>query len=322
MTPRKPKASDSLYESMNPVRLTNAINERMYLRLFGELATNRFKWTGLPEEIDPRFVELTLYMRGMAVFFFDSDKVADNVENGKPAYDKYMCLRGSGFGGLDMYDNYVKYLAFGNNMINRTLEAEECVPVWCNTLRIPDYDVITTYAHRLSVFDRSIDSTVMLMRTPLIMAVEQSQRLSVMNAWRQTQEGQPVIIGSPELMKTIQEGIAIFPVGAHGQTLHDLQIGKTRVWNEAMTFLGINSANQEKKERLVSSEVSANDKQVEGFQNSALGARKLAATRINEMFGLSVEVEWNSAVDQVLTDEPSLGQQDIVDNDDSKKEYR
>jgi len=319
---RKQSNSDSLYEAMNPVRLTNTIMERMYLRLFGELATNRFKWTGLPKEIDPRFVELTLYMRGMSVFFFDNDKIARMQVDGKPAYDKYMCLRGSGFGGLDMYDNYAKYLAFGNTMINRTLEADECVPIWCNTMRIPDYDVITTYAHRLTVFDRSIDSTVALMRTPLIIAVEQSQRLSVLNMWRQTQEGQPVIIGSPEMMKTIQEGIAVFPVGAHGQTLHDLQIGKTRVWNEAMTFLGINSANQEKKERLVADEVSANDKQVEGFQNSALGARKLAAERINEMFGLSVEVEWNEAVNEMLTDEPSLGQQDIQDNNDSKKENR
>lgn len=318
MTPRKGK-SDSLYESMNPVRLTNAISERMYLRLFGELATNRFTWNNFPPEIDPRFVELTLYMRGQAVFFFDKKEYG---EKGKPGYERYMCLRSSGFGGLDMYDNYTKYLAFGNSMINRTLDADECVPIWCNTLRIPDYDVITTYAHRLAVFDRSIDSTVMLMRTPLIIATDQNQRQTVLNMWRQTAEGQPVILGSQELMRTVQEGIAIFPTGAHGQTLHDLQIGKTRVWNEAMTFLGINNSNQEKKERLVSDEVAANDSQIQGFRNSSLSARVLAATRINEMFGLDVEVTWNNVSGDVLTDSASLGQQAIEDNDASKKEYR
>ena len=60
-----------------------------------------------------------------------------------------------------------------------------------------------------------------------------------------------------------------------------------------MTYLGINNSNQEKRERLVEDEVSANNDQVNAFRNIALNARKQACEEINKMFGLNVDVEWN-----------------------------
>lgn len=311
--------TSSIYEAMNPVKITNNLLERMYLRLFGELATNRFHWEGLPEGIDPRFVELTLYMRGLSVFF-KSGALKNPTRPDK--YNAFMALRGSGAGALDMYDNYMTYIVYGNSMISGTLDQDDCVPIWGNTLRVPDYDVVTTYAHRLTTFDRSIDNTVILLRTPYVIAVDQSQRLSVINMMRQVEEGQPFIVGTPQAMQTIQEQMAVWPTGVTGQTLHDLQIGKTRVWNEAMTFLGINNANQEKKERVVTDEVAANNSQVEGFRNSALAARQLAVERINEKYGLNITVEWNESVNQLLTDAPALGQDVIEDNDQHSQDYR
>ena len=59
-----------------------------------------------------------------------------------------------------------------------------------------------------------------------------------------------------------------------------------------MGLLGINHANQDKKERLVSSEVGANDEQVDAMKNVALNSRQRAAKQINDMFGLSVSVDY------------------------------
>jgi hypothetical protein len=61
-----------------------------------------------------------------------------------------------------------------------------------------------------------------------------------------------------------------------------------------MTFLGVNNANQDKKERLVESEVGANDEQIEQARFNMLDARKLACKKINAMFGLNIDVKFRN----------------------------
>lgn len=63
-----------------------------------------------------------------------------------------------------------------------------------------------------------------------------------------------------------------------------MDIHKNMVWNEAMTFLGIDNANTDKKERLVENEVTANNGQVEASRYIMLNARRQACKQINEMF--------------------------------------
>ena len=66
-----------------------------------------------------------------------------------------------------------------------------------------------------------------------------------------------------------------------------------------MTFLGINNANQDKKERLVVAEVSANDSEIMMARKIALDSRQLACEQINKKYGLNVSVEWNVDVDKM-----------------------
>ena len=60
------------------------------------------------------------------------------------------------------------------------------------------------------------------------------------------------------------------------------------------TFLGINNANQDKRERLVASEVDANDEQVEQARFNMLDARLDACKLINDMFGLDISVKFRN----------------------------
>lgn len=63
---RRRKTSDN-FDSM-------FLNNRSYIYQYNrikELAISRFKWNNLPDTVDERFLELTLFEQGMAVFFND-----------------------------------------------------------------------------------------------------------------------------------------------------------------------------------------------------------------------------------------------------------
>lgn len=313
---RKTNAVDDLYGNFNnnPNRNRKSLYERMYVRILTEICANRFSWKGLPDEIDTRFLELQLFRQALCVFFFDTE------------YDRYFALRGSGAGHWNMYDNPITFQVTGNSMINRTLQAgnplykseiaivngepvetktlirDGCVPIWANTLRAPDWDIVLLQATKLAEIEQTIEVNLKAMRKPFLFAVDDNERQSFTNLWRQHQEGQPVIFGTQALGDSLDEKVKLFDLGIDKEIVLNLQISKSKIWNETMTLLGINNANQEKRERLVADEVSANDSQIMAVRNSALSAREYAVEWINKMYNLNVKVEWNETAPMGMTD--------------------
>jgi hypothetical protein len=134
------------------------------------------------------------------------------------------------------------------------------------------------------------------MRHTSVLFVDENERQSYVNLMRQVDEGQPHIFGTPSLdLSKVQA----FNLGIDKDQVPNLMLVKTRLWNECMTLLGINNANQDKKERLVSDEVAANNDQVVAARGVSLNARVMAAEQINRMFGLSVSVGWNPNADML-----------------------
>ena len=269
----------------NNTQQEKSLEEYMYRRLLTELAVNRFKWTGMPEEIDCRFLELTLFYQALSLFYFEE------------RFGKYMAVRGGGIGAINALDQPTEYLAILNGTDgtpNRQLKKDECVPIWSNYLRTPDWDVVTIYSKRLSDFDVTVDTNVIGLRHPTVFAVEESERQSFANIFRSVQRGEPAIYGYKNLSpQDLKDKLFALNTGVQTNAVTDVQISKSKVWNECMTYLGINNSNQEKRERLVEDEVSANNDQVNAFRNIALNARKQACEEINKMFKLNVDVEWN-----------------------------
>lgn len=267
----------------NAPRDRHALYETMYMRILTEYATNRFKWKNLPEEIDRRFLEYELFRHALVVFFYDDRD-----------YERYFALRGSGAGKWNMYDNPTTFSVIGNTMINRRLKAgTECVPIWANTMRVPDWDLVLLQATKLAEIERTIEINLQAMRKPFVFAVEDTERLTFTNVWRQVQEGEPVIFGTSTLGESLENKVKLFDLKIDKDLVINLQLAKAKIWNETMTYLGINNSNQDKRERLVADEVGANDQQVSAARNSAMGARKYAVEQINKRYGLDVQVEWN-----------------------------
>lgn len=281
--PNAARIQDSFTRSkFDPSESRKARYERIYRRVMMETCLNRFKWVGMPKTIDLRFLELTLYRYGLSVFYFDSD------------YDVFMALQGSGGGAWNMYDNPTTFTVVGNSIVSKTLKAGECVPIWANYSRSPDIDIVDTYASRLAEIDTTIDVNILSARHPFIVSVDASERLSMVNAFRKVQEGEPVIFGTNALSPTaLAEKMAVFNVGPDKDIVTNILDARVRVMNDALSLLGIMNVNSQKKERMVVEEAVGAEGEVLASRNIALNARQTACELINERYGLDVSVEWN-----------------------------
>ena len=253
--------------------------ERMYLRVLQELAVNRFKWVGLPDSVNERFLEYTLMRRGLVVMYFDTD------------YDEYLALQGAGAGPLNMYDDPTSFRVTGNStFVGKTVDASDCVPIWANVLRVPDWDIIMTYAKKLAGIDRTIDINLRNARRSRVIVTDETGQLSAQNINNQIDSGSPVITVNNTGYAMMEHWTA-FDLGIHPDQIVNLQTSRQRIWNECMGLMGINFANQDKRERLVSAEVGANDEQIDSMKNVILAERQRAVRQMNDKFGLSVDIK-------------------------------
>jgi len=270
----------------NPANDLHALTERMYMRHLTELSMNRFKWTGLPKSIDPRFLELQLTNMALVVFYWDKD------------YDRHLALAAAPNGGLNMYQNPISFTTYGNRIQSKQVKANECVPIWANMLRTPDLDIITVYSKRLAELDTTIRINSKNLRKTKVVYAAENTRLSWQNIIRQHDEGVEVIYGVEDAMNPAN--IQTLDLGGDPVGLLNLMIAKSKLWNECMTMLGINNANQDKNERLISGEIDANDEQVFATRGIALNSRQLACELINEKFKykdgrkLEISVDYNA----------------------------
>jgi hypothetical protein len=188
---------------------------------------------------------------------------------------------------VNHYDNPTSFTIIANRLESITLDAKSCVPIWNNYLRTPDYDIVAVYAHKLANIDIDIEIASRNLRLTNLIAVPETQRQTWINIIKQREAGEPYIFGHTEMDAS---AISALDVGANPDSLDKLLIARTKTMNDCMTMLGINNANMDKKERLVTEEVSANDEQVDAMLNIALESRLEAVEQINDMFGLDISV--------------------------------
>lgn len=243
----------------------------IYLRSLIELAANRFQWTGLPPEVDVRYLELTMVRNGMSYMFYDTE------------YNKFMAVPASPSGMRNMMDEPVAFTVPGRGPYKtHMMRKGEGVPIWSNYLQTPDIDVIMYYANKLAEMDRTIDINVRQARRTRLLIGNKNQRSTLANVSRQIDQGVAAVGVNASI--NVNEQITSHDMGADVSKIINMQVSQSREWNKCMGLLGINHANQDKKERLVSDEVAANDEQVTAMKAVALNARRHAAEEINALY--------------------------------------
>ena len=261
--------------------MNNATYTQYFNRLM-ELSISMFEWKNLPSTCDVRYLELALFMNGSAVFFQD-----DVLED-------YVALDVICSGRLDVYGNPVLRRAYSRyNNYQKLLKGNNSVIIWNNYTRTNSVLDVEMFAKRLYNLDRIIDINANAQKTPILIKCDETQRLSMLNVYKEYDGNSPVIFGDKALNSN---GLDVLSTGAP-YVADKLYTLKTQIWNEALTYLGISNINVQKKERLITDEVTRNQGGTIASRYSRLESRREAAKKINDMFGLNIEVNYREDTD-------------------------
>lgn len=281
---RKPK-TDTFWDSAK----RNKMAWVHYLDRLTELSISMFEWKNLPETVDERFLELTLFNDGFAVFFKDDDI-------------GYLALRTMIGGQLNVYQIPIWRKAYASNGYNATLDENNSVIIFNNMIHTNSVIETSLYSERLWNIDRAIEINVNAQKTPiLLLANDESEKLTLKNLYMQYDGNEPVIYGYKNLSAN---PITSINTGAPfvSSNLYEL---KTQIWNEALTYLGISNISFQKRERLVVDEVRRNQGGTIASRYSRLNARRQACEQINRMFGLNIECNFREDFQTIDEDDLS-----------------
>lgn len=251
-----------------------------YFNLMQEIYLNLIHYENLPESLETRFIELTLFYRP-GIAFFQEDILGELISlpfNPASEFNIYGNPR-----RVNVYSQYTGY--------NETLD-NNYVIMYCNYTRIPPVEAIQLFAWRLYDIERTTDVNLRNQKTPKIIPISEGQRLTWKNVEMQAEGNYPTIPirkdgGLDEAINAVIDMTVPY-------ITDKLDIHKHNIFNEFLTFCGIENGNRDKKQSMTNDEVNGNWGNVEICRNTRLDSRKEAIKKVNKMFGTEIEVAFNS----------------------------
>lgn len=259
------------------------------------LAKNRFKWTNLPNGIESRHIEKGLFEYGAVAFFEDETR-------------GLMCLPCTSTDQLNAYGDPISYTLQGlGDFGKKVVKAKDLVVIRENDLCLPMSVYVANFAVKVSETEKTLMQNLRQQRKPYVIATTENNRLSMQNMYNEIDDGKDAIY--VDKRKTEGGSIGIEVLQTKSEYLVDkLSLHEDKLESKLLSMLGLNNANLNKKERLVTDEVNANNSNILmnlelGYKNRELG-RELA----NKMFGCEIGLE--KTID--LLDVSFTGQEKIV----------
>lgn len=251
-----------------------------YDRIY-ELAVSRFRWENMPDEIDKRFLEMTLFNQGQALFYKDDFA------------GEYVALPVLMNGNWNIYNIPKKRRAYATNGYFYETNSSDSVVIFNNYIRQPSIQKVQFFASRLAAIQRAIDINLNTTKTPVIIQCSEDEKLSLNNLWMKYDGNEPVIFVKNSMNLDDAKVLKL-----DAPFLADkLQKQKTDLWNEMLTWLGFSNISINKAERLITDEVERNQGGVVASRNSPLKSREEACEKINKMFGLNLHVYFEENAD-------------------------
>lgn len=292
-----------------------------FLERLKKIAISMFEWINLPESMDARYLEMCLYYLGQAALLKNDDGIFINTKACSAGrINIYELPTEINCYSVEFNTNKKLYDGFAINEINKINPSDYCIYVLNNQNRCATAWTLELFAYRLYLAQRTADTNITVNKMPYLVAVPENQRLTMENLINQIDENRPAVFGTKELASTIKDDLRVLPTNPPfiADKLNDY---KKEIWNEALTFLGINNLN-EKKERLITDETNSNNELINLNLQSYLTPRKEACKQFNKLFGLegdkAIDVKVRSDLYNIIKQEESV----VADyNNDGKVDF-
>lgn len=267
---------------------------RDYLR---NLAMSCFKWENVPAGIDVRAMEYILLMFGQGAMFTDeggllfAQAAPNNMLN---MYYNPNAIRLVAPNGQTWERHCTAWVLRPENGGEPVMMQRDAVMCYDNMLRAPLDKYIRNYAQRLATIDRITDVNVGAQRTPWVMAGPEESRGTRRRLISKLLENDQYISLNDQDVNALQ-GLQVLPTVAP-YVADKLQETKKAILNEAVTLVGVDNTNQEKRERMIDAEATANNEQIMVLRRSRLQTRREFCKWCNIVFDLhgdeEMSVKW------------------------------
>lgn len=269
----------------------NSIVTRYFQRYLLQKAISVYKWE-LPDTWAKNFLLYCLYCWGY-VAVFETDKFG-------------VIFQPCGLRGYDVFYRPTNAV-IANPLINRRLEPK--IGTQCELIRLqPDYggimDIVTHYATMMAIATETAVGNLFNSKLSYVFFANNKAAADTFNKlYDQIASGKPSSVIDKSLLSGPDSDKAPW-------TLFTQNVGQNYITDrilsdlrkiEAMfdTDIGIPNANTDKRERLITDEVNANN--IEVLSKCSLWLEELQASckRVNDMFGLSISVDWRFDLKEV-----------------------
>lgn len=249
------------------------IIKEMYVDKIVNLALSRFKWENLPSKIDASFIERQLLTTGKLAFFYETE------------LEEFLCLPFTYGGNIDQYGNPTRIQANGLN--GYTKETSNFCVIWDNLLRYNSMSFIEYYANKLAQIDKTSDINLNAQKTPVIITAPENAKLTVKNFAMQYSTFNTEIF----CYNNLKDNLPLKTLNLESPYLLDkLREEKKQVMQEMLEHCGV-LASTNKKERMLTDEITNQNGAVTANITSKFLARQQACAKINETYGLNISIE-------------------------------
>lgn len=239
------------------------------------LSLNMFRWEGLPQTIESRHIENSLFNYGLCLIVNDDDLGFISVPCN---YGAYMNVNNVPTEVITCGFNYIKTFDYIRKDKNK------CQLILNNDLAIGNEQYIFDYAQRMFEVENCIRVNINQQKFPWFVNTTPNNKKTMEVMFEKVMNGEPYILGSKDQIGSVEVLTLNTPYIAD-----KLNAYKYELEREVLSFHGLNN-NFEKKERLLVDEVNSNNDFIDRNVELMYRQRQLACESLNKKFGWNVRV--------------------------------
>lgn len=287
--------------SPNVVHSTNTAVFQFYVKYLLQRLISVFRFEGLPEEWAENYFKYVLFGIGY-IAVFNTDKYGVICQKCTVG-DRVTLFRQP---QLAIVTNPVFERSY-ELMIGRDCEVIRMQPDWTGGM-----DIVSTYADLMTMAVESAGINMYNSKAGFVFfADSKAGAESFKKAYDQISSGNPMAVMDKSLLR--EDGTPnwqfFMPEVGRNYITGDLLNDMRTLENQFNSMVGIPNANTQKRERLITDEVQANNVEISTLPDVWLESMRTGIEKVNRMFGLNISVS------KRYGDENDLRMQEVQDGD-------